>query len=435
MLKSWSPIQYLTRFSHEELNPYHRWLGRILITFFAIHATLYLNFYIQLGLLSKRIRDRDVILGLSGISTFMIIGTTALAAIRNYSYRLFFIIHVLLSITILPTLYFHVSHLRIYILESAAIYAFLVIQRNFSSTQTPAILTHLPKTNLLSISIPLTSKLAQRFQTPGQHIYLSLPASPTSPLNKLRLNPFTIANLPSQENHLRVVIRCLAGTTKLLSTLAHSSKKASIPLQIEGPYGSAPYFPNLLEQYDCILLIAGGVGATFTLPIYRHLLQRLRTTDDAPAKIRFVWSVRDAADAAWGTQQLADDGETDPPGYEVFISGSSTQHAPQQRPPQRRQQQAQGESIELEERAQLLDGEEDEEERINSSAPLPSHRPRRGRPPLGSIVDETFAHNPRDRVAVLVCGPQGLGATVRKEVGRWVAKGREVFWHAEEFGW
>lgn len=60
---------------------------------------------------------------------------------------------------------------------------------------------------------------------------------------------------------------------------------------------------------------------------------------------------------------------------------------------------------------------------------------REGRPDLRGIVDELFSHDRNERVAVLVCGPMGMGAAARKEVGRWVRKGREVFWHSEEFGW
>jgi len=58
-----------------------------------------------------------------------------------------------------------------------------------------------------------------------------------------------------------------------------------------------------------------------------------------------------------------------------------------------------------------------------------------GRPDLRAVVDEVFASGVSDRVAVLVCGPGGMGKSLRREVGRWVGEGREVFWHNEEFGW
>jgi len=35
---------------------------------------------------------------------------------------------------------------------------------------------------------------------------------------------------------------------------------------------------------------------------------------------------------------------------------------------------------------------------------------------------------------VFVCGPSDLSHSLRRQVGRWVVKGRDIYWHAEEFG-
>lgn len=176
--KSWSPLHFLLRMSHEELNPYHRLLGRILIAFFSAHAIFYINFYIQSDLL-HRFRSQTVILGLIAIGTFVLIGTSSLQWLRDKSYFLFFILHVTLSVFLLPILWFHVTHLRIYIVEAALVYILIIAQRNFSQTPTLATLSLLPSSNgkahgLLEISFPLPrSKL--RSYKPGHHIYLGLP--------------------------------------------------------------------------------------------------------------------------------------------------------------------------------------------------------------------------------------------------------------------
>lgn len=57
------------------------------------------------------------------------------------------------------------------------------------------------------------------------------------------------------------------------------------------------------------------------------------------------------------------------------------------------------------------------------------------RPDFGKIVDEVFRMGGEERVAVFVCGPAGMAGDVRREVGRWVAKGRDVWFHDEAFGW
>ncbi|KAL9637278.1 MAG: hypothetical protein Q9164_002291 [Protoblastenia rupestris] len=409
--KAWSPIQFLTRVSHEELNPYHRLLGRIIVLFFTCHASLYLNFYIQKGLLSKRIRDWDVILGLLAISSALLLFTTALARIRHYNYRLFFYLHVLLSASLLPVLYFHVTHLRIYILEAALIYILIILQRNLSQTPSQATITLLPSTNLLNITIPLTPSLRSKTYARGQHIYLSLP----SLKQKLRINPFTIANNPAQDGSIQLVARSLNGTTAMLNTLA-SQQPQPTNLLIEGPYGSAKYFPDL-TIYDQVLLVAGGVGATFTMPIYRHLLD----SGAGDLRVRFVWTVRDIADAAWGIQMLETKHDRDGfAGLELHVTGPGVAgHGSRGKD----EDDEEG-GMELQERQSVLSEDEGVQRGVKY-----------GRPDLHAIVDETFEHDPSDRVAVLVCGTKGMGGALRREVGKRVARGREVFWHSEEFGW
>ena len=425
--KSWSPIQLLTGMSHEELNPYHRLLGRILIALFAVHATMYLNFYVQISVLLKRIRDRDVILGIMAITTFMVIGTTALAKIRTWNYRLFFYLHVILSLSLLPILYFHVSHIRVYIIESAAIYLVLILQRNVSQTTAEATIKLIPSTNLLSISVPLTKNLSSKTYAQGQHIYVGFPSLP----QKLRINPFSIVNEnPHDDKRIELVARALSGTTAILADYAVNKNTTSLTL--EGPYGAAKYFPDL-SSYDQVLFVAGGVGATFTLPLYLNLLHKAAGRERIPRLI-FVWSVRQSADAEWGIKQLLEACGTLPENFSAYITQGDVngQHSISSAPQAQNKPGAEDRnSIELQERDSLLTNSSSPED-VASRAAKMTHN---GRPDFRATVDEVFSYNGSERVAVLVCGPSGMGASVRKEVARWVWKGRDVFWHGEEFGW
>ncbi len=404
--------------SHEELNPYHRLLGRVIVLLMICHASLYLNFYIQNGLLLKRIKDWDVILGLSAITLSLLLFTTAFAQIRNYSYRLFFYLHVTLSMALLPILFLHVTYLRVYTLEALAAYIVLILQRNYFQAPANATVTRLPPTNLLSISVPLTKSLRLKRYVPGQHIYISFPSLP----QKLRLNPFTIANLPSQDGKIHLFARSLSGSTAMLADLA--TRVQPTPLIFEGPYGAASYFPDL-STFDRILLVAGGVGATFTLPIYTSLL---KATNGQAGKVRSVWTVKYPADASWGVEMLRREFDELPGGFELHVSGGP---APVKGGSVK--DGAEVDEIELQERTGLLNEEASSDEALEGSAD--ANIMKRGRANLQSVVDEVFSHDASDAVAVLVCGPQGMGVSVRKEVGKWVGRGRDVFWHAEEFGW
>ena len=425
--KSWSPIQYLTRMSHEELNPYHRMLGRILIALFSVHAAMYLNFYVQLNLLLKRIQDRDVILGLMAITSFMVIGTTALAKIRTWNYRLFFYLHVMLSASILPILFFHVSHIRRYIIESAVIYLIVILQRNMSQTTVEAKIELIPFTNLLSITIPLTKTLSSKTFAQGQHVYLGFP----SLHQKLRINPFSIANRdPHDDKKIELVARALSGTTAMLADYAVKQKTTSLTL--EGPYGATSYFPDL-ASYDWVLFVAGGVGATFTLPLYLDLLHKDAKGEKTPI-MKFVWSVRQSADAGWGIKQLLDCHGALPESFSAYTTHSHVDgqdSGPSSRRTKSRSNTEANDSIELQEQDRLL-SESSSPQGAMSSAAKTMHK---GRPDFRTIVDEIFSADDGERVAVLVCGPSGMGTSVRREVGRWVRRGRDVFWHGEEFVW
>ncbi|KAL9001059.1 MAG: hypothetical protein Q9188_005550 [Gyalolechia gomerana] len=455
---SYSPISYLTHLSHEELNPYHRALGRILLLFFSLHASFYLNFFLQKSLLLKRMKDTDVILGLSAITSFVILGITALARVREKNYFLFFTLHVIISLSVLPILYFHVSHLRLYILESAAIYTLLIIQRNISQSKIEnAILKPVKGTsNIISITLPLPPSFSARKTIfhPGQHIYLSLPTPLTAPQEKLRLNPFTIANLPNQDNHIRLVLRALNGTTDILSKLASNHASSSTTnnpnkkpksLLIEGPYGAASTFPDLLH-YGKILLVAGGVGATFTIPIYRDLVNR----GIDMRKVRFVWAVRRMGDAGWGVEYLrGEEGSC-----EIYRTGARSSAAGK-KPSRSDNNDDEGEdgggAIELQERMGLMEDENDdddddggggEEDAVVLPPQITLHNKRR--PDFRLLVEEIFTPDPQSeevaspaaqKIAILICGPSGMSSALRREVWPWVKRGREIWFHSEEFGW
>lgn len=412
-------MQWIFQLSHEELNPYHQSLGRIITLLFACHAALYLNFYIQIGALAKRLKDRDVILGLCAISSLIIILLTSLARVRNRSYRLFFYLHVTISFVILPLAYFHVSHIRIYILEAAAVCVLLIIQRNVDEGTTLTTIHSISGTDLLKLSMKIPKDLARKYFSPGSHVFLGV----TQARQKLRKNPFTIAEITKEDHHMHLVVRSLRGTTAMLKDMSSEPQPCSITL--EGPYGSAYYFPELSE-YDGVLLLAGGVGATFILPIYLSLVSA-KTQNRSTQSLQFTWAIKDPREAQWGIESILRDTGSIPESLELYLTGhqslgSSTAS----------KDGSVDESIELEERQGLLADSDVLDESVKV---MPRDGIKTGRPQLGSLVDDFFVNVPGDKIAVLVCGPTGMGSALRREVGRWVGGEVDIFWHNEEFGW
>lgn len=466
MRAPYSPVQWLTRCSHEQLKAWHQILGRIVFIFFILHAAFYLNFFVLSGFLGKRIKDWDVIWGIVSIILFSIISTTALAFIRRRNYRVFYISHIAIANFIILPLWLHVSHIRIFVYEIIAVEALHLIFRAVRLKLYQGTIRLLPGTNLVQIRIPLPANSAALKWKAGQHVYLSKPwGKATAPtlyrqwIMTNKTNPFTVASIPSKDKELLLVARTLKGNTEYLGDLARTLAQGGsgipmlptaggdipiLPIALEGPYGASTRLPDLLN-YDRVLLIAGGVGATFIMPVYRSIME-FHTPTPAGTQIRCIWAVQKLAETQWafpastlsegdqeGTAEANGDGDgllNNPTVVEIYVTRPSG-------PNLQVDQSASGvfavdpdgddEAIELAENEQLL-GMEEQMQKPQKGTVVKS-----GRPNMGEIVDEVFSKGMR--TAVICCGPKRLTADLKQRVEVWVQKGHDVFWYDETFGW
>jgi hypothetical protein len=434
---SWSPIQTLTRTTHETLNVYHQALGRIVTLLVFLHAAFYLNFYVQNNILGNKLKEAYVLCGIAGTIAFAAIGTTALSPVRRWSYRIFYAVHVILSIALLPVLFFHVHHLRIYLYETAAVYALNSFVRWLSVSNRSGTIRSIPNTSLVEISIQVCDVKGQRLFTnyrPGQHAYVSLARNPLS--RQFNSNPLTAVSIPSTDKHLKFVARALDGNTRKLAMLAEkTSYGVDVGLSIEGPHGLSNLEDKLL-QFDRVLFVAGGVGATFILPLYRQLLADLSPGKGSyrRQKVTFVWIARSESEVTWAvpTDQREKEGFVER--LKICITGAS---APT---PENGMDYNDGvtaaadvddgnDGIELEEQKQLL--ADDVVVPTAARKDLPIHT---GRPDLRRLVHQALSHCSNERVAIITCGPQSLSQTLRREIAPWVIKrGRDVWYHDESF--
>ena len=425
-----SPAQLATGLSWENLNDYHRLFGRIVHLLIVCHAVLYMNFFAQAGLLRKRLGDTDVRLGILAFFMINIIAIMSVPPIRKKEYHMkFFRSHVVQSGLVTLVLFFHVPYIRKYIVQAFILYMFNGITRSKATSgeilstvgtlEGTAVSSALLK---LRIPAPVVAGAPLRW-IPGQHVYIKRGIAPTTPRN-----PFTIVSLPLDEGHdggvphIDLVIRNRGGPGTSWLEAKHHQIKGEDRMEhvmVEGPYGEArEYMPPLLksdERAGKILLVAGGIGATYTLSIYLALLKARKST----AGVSFVWFVRSLHDAGWGVKFL----ETAEVEMDVRI---------------------------------YLTRESDKEQLAKDKAEIGDLKAGirilnyGKRPSMKDIVDRAFA--PAVTVAgamlttgtkgkdftpmtVLACGPPGMSSSVRKEVGKHVMEyGREVMMYEETFG-
>lgn len=426
----------MTRASHETLNAYHQLLGRIVTFLVFLHAAFYLNFYVQSNLLGSKLKETYVLCGVVGVISLVAIGTTALSPVRRWSYRVFYTAHVALATALVPVLFFHVSHIRIYLYETAAIYVMNALVRWISASDHHGTVRSLPNTSLIEVTVSPDStskwnRLADIIR-PGHHAYISLAGN--SLLRTFRSNPFTVASIPSIDGHIKFVARVSDGNTaKLMSNAHRDSAGVRANLIIEGSYGLSSHEDRLL-QYDRVLFVAGGVGATFIVPLYRQLLADLSPGKGSyrRQKVSFVWIARSKSEVTWAIPEnqqekegflerlklhvtSADSATAEEGGHAVDVDDEGVDSG----------------GIELEEQKQLLSDDTGAANAASSArSELPVHV---GRPNLQRLVDQTLSHGGNERVAILVCGPKGLSQSLRREITPWIKKGRDVWFHDESF--
>jgi hypothetical protein len=99
----------------------HKVTRKVIVTFFAIHASFYDIFFVQMDIFWETIPHSNTVVSIISTSILFTIVITASESFRRRYYWLFYKLHIIGSAIVLPLLFFHVNHIRIYLLESAAV--------------------------------------------------------------------------------------------------------------------------------------------------------------------------------------------------------------------------------------------------------------------------------------------------------------------------
>lgn len=442
-----NPFSWALASSHEEVNRYHRILGRIIYGLTMVHLILYNVYFIMASKWVNRFFAPAIFCGVLASLLFHAIAITAMKKIRDAAYRVFFITHLIGAFFAPTLLIFHAKSLRWYVIECCFIFLFdLAVRKRYSSVAL-ATIEAIPGTTLVRVTAPLPPGHLDAFRAaPGSHIYLSLPTegrkdsvpASQSALFDYSYNPYSVASLVEDADAISFVVRTRRGAmSRVLVDYAAATPTAACPddakvrLCIEGPYGAMArkYRALLTSGASRVLFVAGGVGATFVLPIFQAAQAEMPL-----ARLQMVWAIRTAGDATWavpaGTSGGGGGGGKTVLGDEriqLFLTG--------------------GDAV----AATAGDADRGNGEGGSAVEMRPLSTPRRStpggrartlkaeqnrrRPDFAQIVDEAFRLSAQGTVAVVVCGPKEMADEVRRCVRPWVMKGRKVWYHNESFGW
>ncbi|KAK5266360.1 hypothetical protein LTR99_003486 [Exophiala xenobiotica] len=303
--KTNQPIKYLTGWSYEGLNLFHRRLGEWMIVVAVIHMLgMFIVWYTILRSLGfdliRYLTEPTVFLGIAAIISYFIIYITSVGWFRHLYYETFLGLHIFFQVAALTFLFFHYPTARLYVLATFAIWAMdrLLWRITLSTRKYTATLEVAPdgQTVLIHCNIDLRRRLfgirmgLHHGWLPGQHVFLTIPSMGFK--YRFQTHPFTIASpAPPRDANigswpLQLVIRSIDGFS--LDLLNYARHHQHCQVFLDGPHGGIEAL-EAAHYAERVCLIAGGSGIAVTYPLAWDVRVDSTMQPEAPVSTRAVY--------------------------------------------------------------------------------------------------------------------------------------------------
>ena len=332
-----NPLISLLDVSYDTFNMMHRWLGRLSILQAIVHSLCHLILKVRTEgreSLNQSVRYTPMWTGLAATIGFTILLFQTPKMVRSWAYEVFLHIHVIFVAVSFAFLWLHLRLLdansQLHMLIGAiAIWIvarswrlFTLLSRSCGKDFSTATVEAMPG-DALRISIRTPRPWTYR---PGQSLYLTIPA-----IGWWTAHPFSIAwsdvgdslsrsatvksafseKMPfikTQELEVEdngkttysLVVRARSGMTKKLldQALRHGGgdgKHTTLRCLIEGPYGGE----RSMASYGTVMLFASGVGITHQMPYVKELVEGFNAGTVAAKKVTLVWVIPSTECLEW----------------------------------------------------------------------------------------------------------------------------------------
>ncbi|GAA5999354.1 hypothetical protein JCM5350_007034, partial [Sporobolomyces pararoseus] len=235
--------------------------------------------------------------------------------LRRRSYEIFLTLHIVGGALVLAGSWYHRPIMVNWVYAAVAVWVFERLVRlvfHVSTVVNSRLIVRKPliqaKASLVAGAIKLTVPYPGGNWQAGQHAYLTFWGTQLlrSPWYFGQPHPFSISNVPNpalgDDQELRFVLRVHQGITKTVARLVEQKCKAagkaevSITIGLEGPHG----WSTETDDFDSVLLVAGGSGITHPLSVLSELCQKasqksmIRTT-----QVKLVWALHHLTQTEW----------------------------------------------------------------------------------------------------------------------------------------
>ncbi|KAJ5750148.1 hypothetical protein N7533_007176 [Penicillium manginii] len=320
-----NPLIALLGISFDTFNFMHRWVGRTI----AVNAIIHMS-----AVLASLARENGMnyildtiwhmpfyIYGLVALLGFLFIFVQSLSPARHSLYELFLHLHIALAVMSFVALWYHLKNLlqQRVLLGTLILWGLdrasrlgILIWRNCGKRRTTATVEALPG-SVARVDVDVSR--AWNFR-PGQYMYLYMPC-----LGLWTSHPFTVAWSSGGTNTLNMVekrsssdsfaallggsetvtmsvlIKGQDGFTKKLLDKVEDSPEGRIKVTAlaEGPFGGI----HSLASYGTLLLVAGGIGITHPMSYLHEVVTNFASRKTATRKVHLVWMIRSLDHLAW----------------------------------------------------------------------------------------------------------------------------------------
>ncbi|CAE6495235.1 unnamed protein product [Rhizoctonia solani] len=344
-----SPAALLLGKGYEKLNWVHRWSGRLLFLMATIHGSLWINNRIRNGqdsLLRTGLKERE---GQAAYGLLCMIVLLSLRPVRVYAYQFFYAFHVLGYVAFFIMICYHTPYAEPWIYPPIAFWGLDILLRLVRFRIKDAYATAVDQQMTIeagsqdntsafvcSSTDVRSNRTRLRFSTPtqpikdayatavdqqmtivripdiqggwlaGQHVRLRVFFNgrpfESHPLTILNADPAT-TTLPASTG-ITLGVRAVGDWSRALNRLAtDQGADGRLTVMVDGPYGGLTFD---LGDFESVLLVAGGSGATFTVGVLDDIVGRVvrhrRAKGEKTRVIKFVWFVR-----SYGTSLIGAD--------------------------------------------------------------------------------------------------------------------------------
>lgn len=303
----------------------HKWISRLMTILALVHAHFFALYFIAIHRIEEEFSRNYIIAGEFAILCCLVFMVQAIYWFRQNCYELFLFVHIVCAIGFIVGCFIHCREIGymewIYlsiafwlldrILRFHNIYQFGISNAQFnlrigSSSDDKTFVISVPRSNL---------KKSENWKTyPGCYIYIYVLSFK---FKFWESHPFTIydSKLANDgSDNIMIYVKPKSGTTNsiynfLIQNLTkNGTDSMNFKVAIEGPYGHKTH----LENYDKVILLAGGNGITGPYYHSLHLLNILKNNNSNNGlnsnnflkEINFIWIIRNLDTLRWFFPEL-----------------------------------------------------------------------------------------------------------------------------------